>query len=64
MLNRLYVAAAVRLRDLTSPEHRDLGEGPVPYIIMVAIMAAGALLVGGLIVGVAQGWLTHIPKNP
>jgi hypothetical protein len=63
MLHRLHAAAGVRLRELTSPEHRDLGEGPVPYIIMVALIAAGAVLIGTAIVAIAQGWLGTVPRN-
>lgn len=62
MLNRIHAAATIRLRELTTPERRDLGEGPVPYIIMVALIAGAALLVGGTLVIIAQGWLDDVPR--
>lgn len=63
MLYRLHAAAAVRLRELTRPERRDLGEGPVPYIIMVALIAGVAAFIGLALVAIAKGWLTDVPKN-
>jgi hypothetical protein len=63
MLHRLHAAAAVRLRELTTPERRDLGEGPVPYIIMVALIAAVAVAVGAAILAIANGWIAQVPKN-
>jgi hypothetical protein len=30
----------------------------------VAVIAAGALVVGTAIVGVANGWIAHIPTKP
>ena len=61
MLHRLHAAAAVRLRELTTPERRDLGEGPVPYINMVAIVAGAAATIAGVLVVIANGWLDQVP---
>lgn len=63
MLHRLHAAVAVRLRELASPEHRDLGEGPVPYIIMVALIAGAAAAIGLALVAIANGWLGDVPTN-
>jgi hypothetical protein len=38
----------------------DRGEGPVPYIILVGAMAAAALVIAGLLSGVAQGVIGRI----
>ncbi|NUR24447.1 MAG: hypothetical protein HOV83_01095 [Catenulispora sp.] len=64
MLLKAYVALADRVHELTSATERDRGEGPVPFVVMVAVIAAGALAVGTLIVGVANGWMAHIPTKP
>jgi hypothetical protein len=63
MLHRLHAAVAVRFRELTSPERRDLGEGPVPYIIMVALIAGAAAAIGAVLVVIANGWLNDVPRN-
>lgn len=63
MLYRLHAAVAVRLSELTRPERRDLGEGPVPYIIMVAIIAGVAVVVAVGIRGIATGWLSDVPTK-
>jgi hypothetical protein len=63
MLHRLHAAAALRLHELTRPERRSLGEGPVPYIIMVAIIAGVAFTIAGLLSGIADGWLGSVPKK-
>jgi hypothetical protein len=62
MLHRLHAAATIRLRELTSPSHRDLGEGPVPYIIMVATITVAALAIGTALVAIANGWLDKVPE--
>lgn len=62
MLHRLHAAVAVRLRELATPERRDLGEGPVPYIIMVALIAAVAVAVGAALLGIANGWIGQVPR--
>jgi hypothetical protein len=62
MLHRLHAVAAIRLRELTTPERRDLGEGPVPYIIMVALIATAAAAIGGALVLIANGWLADVPR--
>ncbi len=63
MLHRLHAAVAVRLRELTAPERRDLGEGPVPYIIMVALVAGAAAIIGAAILTISQGWLNQVPTR-
>jgi|RhiMetdeSRZDD1v2_1073273.scaffolds.fasta_scaffold04335_13 hypothetical protein len=63
MVHRLHAAVAVRLRELTTPERRDLGEGPVPYIIMVALIAGAAAAIGLALVAIANGWLSDVPRS-
>jgi hypothetical protein len=55
MLLRLYVA----LKTLRA----DRGEGPVPFIIIVAIMSAAALAVATFVSGVADDWMKKV-KTP
>lgn len=38
----------------------DRGEGPVPYIIIVAMMAAAAAAIAFGVSQVADGWLTDL----
>jgi hypothetical protein len=40
----------------------DRGEGPVSTAIMVALIAAVAVAVGGVILLVANGWTARIPR--
>jgi hypothetical protein len=63
MFHRVHAAVAVRLRELTHPDRRDLGEGPVPYVIMVALIAAGAVAIATGLVALANGWLDQVPKK-
>ena len=42
----------------------DRGEGPVPYVIIVAIMSAAAVAIAGAIWGIATGWLGNIRTTP
>ena len=63
MIVTWYVAAVARLRELLEPDRRDRGEGPVPYIIMVALIAAVAVFVGGALLIIAQGWLGDVPTG-
>ncbi|MEV0268784.1 MAG: hypothetical protein HOV71_20035 [Hamadaea sp.] len=60
MLRKLYG----RILVLTSPAERDRGEGPVPYIILVALIGILAVAVYTALNGIVTGWLGHVPKNP
>lgn len=48
-----------RLESLKS----DRGEGPIPHLIMVTLMAIGAAAVAAGIMAVTQGWLDDIPTR-
>ncbi|MDI1462099.1 hypothetical protein QEZ54_14080 [Catellatospora sp. KI3] len=63
MLLKLVVSASEKLRTLTDPATRDKGEGPVPHVVMIFIMASAAVLVGGIIYGVARGWANNVPTT-
>jgi energy-converting hydrogenase Eha subunit C len=41
---------------------QDRGEGPIPHIIMIALISAGAVLLAAGILEVATGWVSKIPK--
>jgi hypothetical protein len=41
---------------------QDRGEGPIPHIIMIALISAGAVLLAGAILAVANGWVNRIPR--
>ncbi|MCP2325343.1 hypothetical protein HDA40_003850 [Hamadaea flava] len=53
-----------RLGELMHPAKRDRGEGPVPYVILVALIGAVAVLVYWGVRGIAQGWLDKVPTTP
>lgn len=40
---------------------QDRGEGPIPHIIMIALISAGAVILAAAIIAVAQGWIARIP---
>ncbi|WP_162907307.1 hypothetical protein [Allorhizocola rhizosphaerae] len=42
----------------------DRGEGPVPYIILVGLVALVAVFVGGAIMVIAEGWVGDLPEGP
>lgn len=56
MLGRQYWRVLLALR-------ADRGEGPVPYIIIVAIMAGAALLIAGGVSGLAEQWLDKLTSE-
>lgn len=41
---------------------QDRGEGPIPHIIMIAIISAGALVIAGVIVAIANDWVDEIAR--
>ncbi len=54
-----------RLRRRLADSGSDRGEGPVSTAIMVALIAAVAVFVGGVILTVATFWTNEIPDtNP
>lgn len=57
------VALGERLRDRLATAERDRGEGPVSTAIMVALIAGVAVVVGTLIVTVANNWAGKIPTG-
>ncbi|HZM81760.1 MAG TPA: hypothetical protein VFC19_39065 [Candidatus Limnocylindrales bacterium] len=38
----------------------DRGEGPVPYVIIVAVMSVAAAAIAAAVWGIAEGWLDDI----
>jgi len=42
--------------------HDDRGEGPIPFVIMVAIIAGAAVVIAGTLVVIANGWVDKIPR--
>ncbi len=55
----LYKLAA-KLTMLRMALKQDRGEGPVPYIILVAAIALVAVAVGAGVSGVARTWITNL----
>jgi hypothetical protein len=41
---------------------QDRGEGPIPHIIMIALISAGAVILAGAILAIANGWVAKIPE--
>jgi len=56
MLRRWYWRVMLALR-------ADRGEGPVPYIIIVAIMALAAATIAAGVSGLASDWLTRLKSE-
>ncbi|WP_196279270.1 hypothetical protein [Catellatospora vulcania] len=56
-------AVEIRLRALMSPVVRDRGEGPVPHIVLVAIMALAAVAIATAVWGIAEGWMDQVPTD-
>ncbi len=57
------MALGERLRTRLAPQERDRGEGPVSTAIMVALIAGVAVVVGTLIVTIANNWAGKIPTG-
>jgi hypothetical protein len=60
MVLKWSVSLSERWRELKARDS-DSGEGPVPYLIMVGVIAAGAILVAGIIITTATGWAEDVP---
>jgi hypothetical protein len=60
MLHKLYG----RILMLTAPGERDRGEGPVPYIILVALIGAVAVGVWVALEGIVGDWIDAVPTAP
>lgn len=60
---KFFVAVTERLRALADPAVRDRGEGPIPHVVMIAMMAAAAIVIGGLILTVGRNWVNLIPNR-
>ncbi|NUR72216.1 MAG: hypothetical protein HOU81_15490 [Hamadaea sp.] len=52
-----------RLGELMHPAERERGEGPVPYIILVALIGALAVTLYWALDGVVGQWVGKIPTN-
>ncbi|GIF99149.1 hypothetical protein [Catellatospora citrea] len=63
MFTTLCAAIEVRLRTLLSPAVRDRGEGPVPHIVLVAIMALAAAAIAAAVWEIADGWMQQVPTD-
>lgn len=64
MVQMLAVALEARVRELLAPERRDRGEGPVPYIILVALIGAVAVGVWIALDQIVDGWIDAVPDAP
>ncbi len=47
---------AARLQTLK----QDRGEGPIPHIIMIAMISVAAVAIATAIIGIANGWVGEI----
>ena len=63
LLRKLTAAIAVRWAELTDDQVADRGDSPVSTAVIVAIIAAGAIIVAGGIITVANGWVDLIPTT-
>ncbi len=62
-LRRLPFWLAARRHTLLAVAERDRGDSPVSTAVIVAIIAAGAVIVATAIIGVARGWVSNIPTS-
>lgn len=62
-MQRLPAWLVVRWHTLRTPAERDRGESPVSTAVIVAIIAAGAVVVATAIIAVANGWVDMIPES-
>jgi len=53
-----------RIGELLTPAERDRGEGPVPYIILVALMGIVAFGIWAFLDGLVDDWLGAVPTAP
>ncbi|GAA1371885.1 hypothetical protein [Catellatospora chokoriensis] len=63
MFTTLCAAIEVRLRTLLSPAVRDRGEGPVPHIVLVAIMGLAAAAIAFAVWEIAVDWVDQVPTE-
>ena len=52
----MLIKLATRLQMLK----QDRGEGPIPYVIMIALISVGAVAIAGLIIAIATDWVDAI----
>lgn len=52
-----------RWHTLHAPGERNRGDSPVSTAVIVAIIAAGAVVVASAVIAVANGWANAIPKS-
>jgi hypothetical protein len=65
MINTLCAAVSSRVQALVAAKRHDAGEGPVPYIVIVALVAGAAILVGGIIYAFSDSYLnTNLNSIP
>ena len=64
MLLKMTVALTTRIQELTTIPKRDAGEGPVPYVVMVTLIAVGAAAVASMIILFAKGRITGLSSVP
>jgi len=55
---------ATRFEMLKMALKQDRGEGPIPHVIMIAIISVGAFTIAGLIVALALDWVDEIQPTP
>ncbi|GLW34481.1 hypothetical protein [Actinoplanes regularis] len=59
---KAYTEAVTRWAQLTDERSRDRGEGPVSNAVVIAVAAAGAVLLGTIITAAVNTWGAKIPK--
>jgi capsular polysaccharide biosynthesis protein len=65
MINNLCAAVSARVQALIAAKRHDAGEGPVPYIVMVVLIAGAAVLVAGIIYAFSNNYLdTNLKAVP
>lgn len=62
-LKELSAWLVARWHVLNSPAERDRGDSPVSTAVIVAILAAGAVVVATAVIAIANGWVDLIPES-
>ena len=63
LARRVTARLAANIAAVRADGNRDRGDSPVSTAVIVAIIAAGAIVIATAIIAVAQGWVNLIPTS-
>ncbi len=62
LITYLHAALAARLAELR--QHGERGDSPVPTAVIIFGLVAAAIVVTGLVMTRATGWMESVPEAP